>query len=331
MIEIATVGGINVDCVVNADGAVACDQIGGNAVYAAVGARLWNSHVGIAGSVPRNYPADLLRQLRTSGVATDGIAIVDADVELQEWFFYRQDGSRIDHLLAPPGAFAAAGLRPPLDAEASRRWQDALQADKPQGRGYGDFRRAHPVPALPRAYAAIAGLHLAPYVASAQDGLAETGARFVTFDPSPALLAGSRARLDRLLARIAAFLPSEKELRLIDDNEPAVALSRLAERTPAIVAVKLGAAGSLIWDRVRGRAVAVPAVATTVRDPTGAGDAWCGGFLAGLVAGDSPIDAACRATVSASFAVEGFGALHGLSADHHQALDRFRALRGRIA
>lgn len=330
MIEIVTVGGINIDCVVNAEGAVACDQMGGNAVYSAVAARLWNDHVGIAGCVPRNYPAALLDRLRQGGIATDGIAMADEEVDLQEWFFYRPDGSRVDHLLAPAGAFAAAGLRAPLDAGAAQRWQAALAAMRPCGIGYGAFRRSHPVAALPEAYRGLAGLHLAPFAALEQTKLADATSACITLDPSPTLLAGPREQLIALLRRVAAFLPSEKELRMIVDAPPAVALAQLAELAPAILGVKLGAAGSLIWDRDARRTIAVPAVATTVRDPTGAGDAWCGGFLAGLVAGEGPVEAACRGTVAASFAVEGFGALHALNASRAAAQARLRDLRARV-
>jgi ribokinase len=67
-----------------------------------------------------------------------------------------------------------------------------------------------------------------------------------------------------------------------------------------------------------------------VRDPTGAGDAFCGGFCASLLAADDPVLAACRGTVSASFAVEGFGALHALGADRAEARRRLEGLLGRI-
>src|SRR2546425_11714775 len=38
---------------------------------------------------------------------------------------------------------------------------------------------------------------------------------------------------------------------------------------------------ALVYDRATGRRHAVPAVPVHAKDPTGAGDAFCGGFLAG--------------------------------------------------
>ena len=73
----------------------------------------------------------------------------------------------------------------------------------------------------------------------------------------------------------------------------------------------------------------IPAVPLNLRDPTGAGDAYCGGFLAGLVATDDPLCAALCGTVSASFAVESFGPFHLLAASRAEAASRFRALAHR--
>jgi sugar/nucleoside kinase (ribokinase family) len=58
------------------------------------------------------------------------------------------------------------------------------------------------------------------------------------------------------------------------------------------------------------RAWHIPALhGLIVRDVTGAGDGFSGGFMAALSDGREPVDAACWGTVAASFVVESVGAL----------------------
>ena len=62
-------------------------------------------------------------------------------------------------------------------------------------------------------------------------------------------------------------------------------------------------------------------------DLTGAGDAFCGGFLAGMALGDDPVTAAMYGTVSASFAIEGPGISRLLAATPAEASQRLTRLR----
>lgn len=78
---------------------------------------------------------------------------------------------------------------------------------------------------------------------------------------------------------------------------------------PGLVVVKLGAEGCLVHDRPGGRTFRVPAHPAAVVDTTGAGDSFCGGFLAARLGMGLDVEAAARAgAVAASFAVEGRGA-----------------------
>jgi ribokinase len=74
--------------------------------------------------------------------------------------------------------------------------------------------------------------------------------------------------------------------------------------------IKMGPDGSLVHDAQTDRIVDVGVAAGPVVDVTGAGDAFCGSFAAGLVIGDTPADAARRGAAGASIAVEAFGTLH---------------------
>lgn len=330
MVEAFTSGGIIIDNVVAADGAVHLETMGGNAVYSAAGARLWLERVGILGVVPGNYPHRWLSEVEGAGVDITGVHRAAAEVDCPEWFFHRPDGSRVDGLHAETGALARFGLSTErIDPDDARRFEAHLAQRPNAGAGFSAFRAAHPVEPghVPSGHWRTArALHLAPNRTDAQRRIlrtAKAAGLIVTLDPG--LHAGAMTGEDvaDILSKCDAFLPSEKELCAIaPGEEPAHAVQRLSGRGPGAMVAKLGAQGSIVFDRRRGRAVAVPPVPVRAPDPTGAGDAFSGGFLAGLLRTADPVLAACWGTVSASFAVEAFGPFHLLRADRTLALER---------
>ena len=135
----------------------------------------------------------------------------------------------------------------------------------------------------------------------------------ISLDPHEEYIVGFERRLRRLVDGVV-FMPSELEARLlfpdIDVADPVAFGFAVAERLdawrPAAVALKLGQLGSVV--RVNERSVHVPALSAQVVDPTGAGDAYCGGFVVGwLVTGDPAIAAACG-SVAAAETIGMFGA-----------------------
>jgi 2-dehydro-3-deoxygluconokinase len=76
---------------------------------------------------------------------------------------------------------------------------------------------------------------------------------------------------------------------------------------PSVVALKLGAAGVLL--ATPERRVRIRAHDCDFVDATGAGDTFCGAFLARLILGDAAEAAARYACVAAALKCEGFGAV----------------------
>lgn len=329
-VDAVCAGGIILDCTVSAGGAVALEVLGGNAAYAAVGARIGGLRPGIVATIPAAYPEAPLEALAAGGISLGGLARVEAPLPLPEWFLYEPDGSRIDRLHAPAARFRARGFGLPLSAADRAAWLAELRRGEEAGRGFAAFRRANPPPAIPCAWRGAPGLHLAPDRPDAQLRLARqaraAGTRVITLDPGPHALAGGPDAIAPLLAACDAFLPSERELRQMLPGLTAVdALSVLAVRTRALLAVKQGPRGVLLWDRASVRAVRIPALAVPAPDPTGAGDAFCGGVLAGLVSDEAPAAAVRRGIVSASFAVCCSGADAALAAATEAEVARRRA------
>lgn len=133
--------------------------------------------------------------------------------------------------------------------------------------------------------------------------------------------------LNTLLGLVDLFLPSRREAALLFGRDaPEDAARAFAARGPRVVAIKLGAQGSLVCgggvDPVH-----VPAVPVEAVDPTGAGDAYCGGFGANYAHSGGVVEAALHATVAASFVVERHGALAGVPFDRRVAEQRLAWLR----
>jgi ribokinase len=153
----------------------------------------------------------------------------------------------------------------------------------------------------------------------------------VTLDAGWQLAEETLDSIAPMLAQVDAFLPSEVELAaLVPGAATAEALAQVATRCRGTVAVKLGPRGCLVWDRAKAEPVAVPALPVDALDPTGAGDSFCGGFLAGLVETRDPVKAACFGTVSASRIVTRFGVDGVLPPDHAAARESLARLMERL-
>jgi len=331
-LEAFTTGGIIIDNMARWDGAVARDLVGGNAVYSALGAALWLDRVGLCGRIPSNYPRAARALLEACGLDNAGVATEAAGAPRSEWFFHRPDGSRVDHLHASSEEARAFGLRGErVEPDLIRRFEAHLASIGPQGGDFAAFRAAHPVTAahVPAAWWRAKGVHLAPNPPEAQIALARRAREagmVVTVDPGFHAGALDEAALDELLGLVDAFLPSEKEMSALRPGMGVEeGLRELAGRARGAVVVKRGSQGALVaWDRGRSRA-AIGVHPTEAVDPTGAGDAFCGGYLAGSILGDDPAHAACKGAVSASFAVQRIGALPA-AGTRAEALARLAAL-----
>ena len=71
--KFVTGGGLRVDYLITHDGQVRSGLIGGNALYAAVGAALWSNEVGLWARLGENYPVAWLEQLRPFPLQTTGL------------------------------------------------------------------------------------------------------------------------------------------------------------------------------------------------------------------------------------------------------------------
>jgi ribokinase len=104
----------------------------------------------------------------------------------------------------------------------------------------------------------------------------------ISFDPGMLYARRGLAQLEPIIRKAYSVMPNRGELELITGYSDYVkGADALIAKGAKIVAVKLGSDGSYITngrDRIRAEAFKVNAI-----DTTGAGDAFCAGFLYGLI------------------------------------------------
>jgi sugar/nucleoside kinase (ribokinase family) len=119
------------------------------------------------------------------------------------------------------------------------------------------------------------------------------------------------ALLKDLLPSIDYFMPSLEEAAFLSGRaDPAASASFFMDRGAGACIFKMGATGS--YARTRDGQFRTPALKVPVSDTTGCGDAYCGGFVAGLVEG-LDLEAACRlGAATAALVATGLGSDAGV-------------------
>jgi cytidine kinase len=283
--DLVVLGNLLVDDVVFPDGRTRMTQPGGAVLYFALGAVVAGLRPGVVSLRGADYPDWALEALGARGVDLAGV-----------------------HDLGRPGGRAW------LLYEGARR-QIIHWLDRPT------HTEVSPTAAhVPAAWSRVPAVHLAPMPFEVQEAL--VGAlsprpdTFLSLDPWLPLRAETLAAWRRVLAGVDAFFLSEDEMETGRDD-PAGTLRSLAGGRLRYVVFKRGVRGGLLYDAREDRITEWSARAEAVVDPTGAGDAFAAGVLAGWLRGDPPDKALGRGVVGASFAVSAWGpdALFAATAD----------------
>lgn len=136
--------------------------------------------------------------------------------------------------------------------------------------------------------------------------------RLVALDTMNYWIEGARPALQRVLREIDILIINDAEAReLAEEPNLVKAAQRIRQMGPKTLIIKRGEYGAIMFDR--DTIFAIPGLPLeNVFDPTGAGDAFAGGFLGYLAATHNFSSAALRqaviyGSVMASFTVEEFG------------------------
>jgi sugar/nucleoside kinase (ribokinase family)/fructoselysine-6-P-deglycase FrlB-like protein len=295
--RVIVVGNLTIDDVVLPDGTTQMSSLGGNSLYTALGVRLWQPRIGLVTRRGEDFPRELTAALHALGIATKGVVDIPGPT-VRNWIVYETNGER--HWL----------YRTPRE----RSREVAVQpGDLPV-----EWLEVEPPPVV----------HIAAMPLDAAEAIVDTVRRIspraiITLDTHEDYVVDYRQRLRALAARVDAFLPSRSELAdLVGYDDPRRALVSLTGLPTPVIVIKMGAEGALVWDKAKGTLHEAGVSRGPVVDVTGAGDAFCGGFAAGLSLGFSPVESAQRGTVAASYAVAGFGSMRLARVDPAEAQAR---------
>jgi sugar/nucleoside kinase (ribokinase family) len=277
--RLVCLGNLTLDDIVLPDGRERPGCIGGDALYAALAARRWEPATEMVAPVGLDLPTGIWASITNAGLSTIGLPRRSLPT-LRNRVVYAMNGDRTWTLYATEEEFDI--LSPwPEDIPPSYRSAEAY---------------------LILAMTLSAQTALALHLRATSPGL-------IVLDPQEDYIRGNEEAMRRLIATTDIFMPSAEEARqLLGHEDWSLAARVFCEWGPSIVVVKLGPEGCLVYSRASGREFRRPAVATNVVDVTGAGDSFCGAFVATLLNDKSDLEGAATAGAqAAAIAISGYG------------------------
>ena len=306
------------------------DQPGGSLLYAAAGLRVWENEIGLVAHIGEDYPQAWIGQLHQYDIDTSGIEILPEAMDVRHFLAYEDLNTRtsenpVEHFvkLELPIPRVLLGYKAPIlliDSRA-RSTSTTLRIKDVPG-AYLDANAAH---FCPGDYLTHSLLPSALRVNSAITLSMDAGEGYMNpsfWDDMPAML-----------NNLTVFHTNEEKIRSLFQGK-STDLWEMAETIASygceIVVIKRGAGGQYVYNEPNKNRWIVPAYPARIIDPTGAGDAFCGGFLAGYHQTYDALQADLFGNIAASLCVEGSGPLYALDAMPGLAQARLEALKGMV-
>jgi sugar/nucleoside kinase (ribokinase family) len=270
-----------IDDIVFHDGRTLMGVLGGGGPQTAFGMKLWTQGgVGLCGGVGLDFPPAAQAWLDAMGIDTTGLRRDPVHRSLRAWQIIEEDGRRTQ-VMRSQGATIPTHL--------------ALTPEQ-----------------TPDAYWSARGFHFGVHPESPNLRIMQAlRAHGVTVSVEPFREASqplSDAALHTLLTSCDLFSPNLVEAEsLVGLGDPQTLIQRLVDAGASIVALRMGADGSLVHNAATDETHYIPAVNTKVVDPVGAGNAYCGALLVGWLETGDLRRAGLYAAVAASFLVEQYG------------------------
>lgn len=287
MVDIVVYGKVIIDSLKLSDSVIVRDILGGGGPQAVFGARVWNSSVGFLTRVGYDFPPELRQALGYLHADIQGVTSFPDCITLKSKPIAYDE----NEYAVPSETTAERGIYGP------KGWTELL---------------SQPVP-VPHDYKHPRAIHLVTEYAHeemVQNALAMRAAGSV-FSLEPLIdyrKFTNQHEIVELLKHVDLVTPDWPSASgIAQSDDPAKVLSHWSTLGASVVAVRNGRHGSYVWDRWTDIAWHVPAVPIEVADPTGGGNSYGGGLVAGWLETGDALMAAVSGTVSASLIVESIG------------------------
>ena len=290
------------------------DVLGGNVPYAAAGLKLWEHAPppGLLARVGEDFPEAWLDDLTARGFDTRGVHILPENVDVRNFYLYKDKITRVTG--DPIPHFARLGIPFP---KALLGYKDTSHGlDSRTDLNATSLRQND----IPDAYMDASGVHICPLDFMTHSllptVLRQAGITTITIDPAPGYMNPTfYDDVPTLMPGLTAFITAEDDLRALFEGHTKD-LWEMAEALTAYgcenIVIKRGERGQWLYTAASKERWEIPAYPARIENPTGVGDAFCGGFLAGYRRTYEPLEAVLHGNISAAIVSEGAGIFFAL-------------------
>jgi len=278
MFDLVTVGHFAIDLIHSSQTLAPTPTLGGPPTYVSLAARKFNSKVSVISKVGEDFPSKYISWLNAKEVDLSGLRIVKGASTTRFFLSYKNGKRRLQ----------LKDQAPPILSED-----------------------------IPASMAAKA-IHVAPIANELSLYIIKklrTLTKILSLDPQGFLRKFDKSGNVELkkwdgsevLERIDIYKSSLKEIKIVTGlTNLRSAMKKIHNVGPEIVLVTKGIIGSILFFEGRFYGIRSCKPRMTL-DPTGAGDAFIGAFLAEYIKGKDPLWCACVGSAASSFVVEGVG------------------------
>ena len=307
LLRFVIAGCLNRDYILPITGPPQIDVLGGNLPYAAMGLHLWGGTAGLLGRISQDYPREWFERLNVLGFDLSGIKVLNQPMDSRRFMAHIDPATT--HYQNSVQHFADRGLSYPpelLGYRACIKNHCSRTESSPQSIQISD---------IPEAYLDASAVHICPidYLSHLilPSIFRQGQASNITLSSTPGYMDPSFwEEIPGLLSEITAFITTEAEIRNLflgrqtDLWDMAKILGGFG---PEYVVIHTASLGYYLHDREGDKRWTIPDYPIVKVDPTGADDAFAGGFLAGYRELYDPLEAAVMGSIAASVVAEGSG------------------------